>query len=183
MAKAEYKSSMRSKRLIYEALADLLLEKPLEKITVRDIVDHCGINRHTFYYHFQDIYAVFEEICRVCLSKAEKKSPAHVLLSHLFLSVSQQVAPYKKSAQRLIVSLGRDGFERYTSPLLDDLIYAALARDHKAAKEDLATATLFLRHAFVGLFIDHLNQPKEHDAATLAERISKFSRGVCRSLC
>lgn len=172
-----------TKKAIMHSFLHLTAKKPLEKITVRDIVDQCGINRNTFYYHFQDIYAVFEEICKVCLSKAEKKSPAHVLLSRLFLSVSQQVAPYKKSAQRLIASLGRDGFERYTSPLLDNLIYTALARDYTAAKEELATATLFLRHAFVGLFIDHLCQPKEHDAEALAERIAKFSLGVCEALC
>ena len=27
-----------------------------EKITVKDIVEDCGVNRQTFYYHFQDIY-------------------------------------------------------------------------------------------------------------------------------
>lgn len=29
---------------------------PLDKITVRMLVENCGLNRQTFYYHFQDIY-------------------------------------------------------------------------------------------------------------------------------
>lgn len=62
MAKAEYKSSMRSKRLIYEALADLLLEKPLEKITVTELVRRADINRGTFYAHFTDIPDVANHI-------------------------------------------------------------------------------------------------------------------------
>ena len=37
------------------ALKDLLKNKPLNKITVSDITDKCGINRQTFYYHFADI--------------------------------------------------------------------------------------------------------------------------------
>lgn len=40
-------------------------KKPLDKITVREIIEDCGINRKTFYYHFRDIYHlikwIFEE--------------------------------------------------------------------------------------------------------------------------
>ncbi len=40
----------------------LLNEKPLNKISVRDIVEKCGINRNSFYYHFQDIPSLIAEI-------------------------------------------------------------------------------------------------------------------------
>ena len=40
---------------IMESVLKLLEERPLSKITVKDIVDECGINRNTFYYHFEDI--------------------------------------------------------------------------------------------------------------------------------
>ena len=51
MAKAEYRSAIRSRKLINEALADLLTEKPLDKITVTDVVSRADINRGTFYAH------------------------------------------------------------------------------------------------------------------------------------
>ena len=69
MAKAEYRSSLRSKRLIYEALADLLQEKPLEKITVADLVRRADINRGTFYAHFVDIPDVINHILDQYLEK------------------------------------------------------------------------------------------------------------------
>jgi len=53
MAKAEYRSAVRSRRLIHTALADLLLEKPLDKITVTDVVNRAEINRGTFYLHYR----------------------------------------------------------------------------------------------------------------------------------
>ena len=40
----------------------LLNEKPLGKISVKEIVEECGINRNTFYYHFDDIPALLTEI-------------------------------------------------------------------------------------------------------------------------
>ena len=53
-----------TKRAIQEAFLAVLNEKPLGKITVKDITDRCGINRNTFYYHYQDIPALLEEICQ-----------------------------------------------------------------------------------------------------------------------
>ncbi len=60
--KAEYKSAIRSRRLIRQAFVELLQEKPLEKITVTDIITRADINRGTFYAHYQDTRAVIEQI-------------------------------------------------------------------------------------------------------------------------
>ena len=47
---------MNAKHDLTEALCQLLETKTLEKITVKDIVARCGVNRQTFYYHFHDVY-------------------------------------------------------------------------------------------------------------------------------
>lgn len=60
--KAEYKSALRSRKLIRQALVDLLKEKRLEKITVTDVIKRADINRGTFYAHYQDTRAVIEQI-------------------------------------------------------------------------------------------------------------------------
>lgn len=60
--KAEYKSAIRSRRLIRQAFVDLMKEKELEKITVTDIITRADINRGTFYAHYQDTRAVIEQI-------------------------------------------------------------------------------------------------------------------------
>ena len=62
MAKAEYKSAIRSRKLINEALADLLQEKPFDKITVTDIVKRADINRGTFYAHYRDVPDVVDHL-------------------------------------------------------------------------------------------------------------------------
>lgn len=62
MAKAEYRSSIRSKNLIKKALAKLIHEKELAKITVSDIIREADISRGTFYAHFSDVNAVVNQI-------------------------------------------------------------------------------------------------------------------------
>ena len=49
-----------TKRALEQSLKNLLLKKPLTKITINDIAQDCGINRMTFYYHFKDIYDLVE---------------------------------------------------------------------------------------------------------------------------
>ena len=44
-----------TRQIILHTLTELMNEKPLSKITVKDIVERCGVNRNTFYYHFRDI--------------------------------------------------------------------------------------------------------------------------------
>ncbi len=61
--KAEYRSSIRSKVLIKNALLSLMREKSFDKITVTDIVDRADINRGTFYAHFKDVRDVLDKIC------------------------------------------------------------------------------------------------------------------------
>lgn len=58
-------SKLTTKKAIAGALKELMEEKPISKITVGDIADRCGINRQTFYYHFQDIPDLVEWICIV----------------------------------------------------------------------------------------------------------------------
>ncbi len=56
--------ALATKRLLADSLRQLLEKKPLEKITVKEIVENCGVKRQTFYYNFQDIYDLVEWIFR-----------------------------------------------------------------------------------------------------------------------
>ena len=44
-----------TKQAIKNSFLKLLNDRPLNQVTVKAIVEDCGINRNTFYYHFTDI--------------------------------------------------------------------------------------------------------------------------------
>ena len=46
-----------TKLALEASLKELLRTKPIDRITINDLTEHCGISRMTFYYHFKDIYA------------------------------------------------------------------------------------------------------------------------------
>ena len=47
-----------TKQAIKNSFLKLLNDRPLNQVTVKAIVEDCGINRNTFYYHFTDIPAL-----------------------------------------------------------------------------------------------------------------------------
>ena len=65
----QYRSALRSRRLIREAFLELLDEKEFSKITVTDIVNRADLNRSTFYAHYPDVNGVVEEIQDEILSR------------------------------------------------------------------------------------------------------------------
>ena len=53
-------TTLNTKKTIAASLKKFMERKPLSKITVSEIVTDCGINRNTFYYHFEDIQALLK---------------------------------------------------------------------------------------------------------------------------
>ena len=45
-----------TKKALVTSLKKLMEKRPLSKISIREIIEDCGVNRKTFYYHFQDIH-------------------------------------------------------------------------------------------------------------------------------
>jgi len=95
MAKAEYRSAIRSRKLINDALADLLQEKPLDKITVTDVVTRADINRGTFYAHYRDIPDVVDHLIQQTFSAIREAVDGQELSSadigHTLLTTIQSI--------------------------------------------------------------------------------------------
>jgi len=68
--KKEYRSAIRSRRLINQAFLELLREKPFEKITVTDIVKRADINRSTFYAHYPDVRGLVEVLLENTINRS-----------------------------------------------------------------------------------------------------------------
>ena len=49
-----------TKEALAAALRQMMTVKPIDKVTVKDIVEICGVNRQTFYYHFDDVDDLLE---------------------------------------------------------------------------------------------------------------------------
>ena len=75
-----------TKRLLKEKLEELLMLKPINRITVKDLCQEAGINRSTFYQHYSDQYELLGEIESDIIGQTEE-----------FISevVGRAIAPYE----------------------------------------------------------------------------------------
>lgn len=98
-------SAIRSRKLINGALADLLTEKPLDKITVTDIVNRADINRGTFYAHYRDVPDVVDHLIQqtfsairdaVIAQAAGDTTVEHALLSTIRSILEGDLSFYRK---------------------------------------------------------------------------------------
>ena len=60
-----------TQNLILETFANMLEQMPFEKITVTALIRECNIGRNTFYYHYEDIYALLDDTLSRSIGKYE----------------------------------------------------------------------------------------------------------------
>mgnify|MGYP002917598254 FL=1 len=58
--------------MIRKAFMDLLKQKPIQSISIRELCETAGINRGTFYTHYADIYDLMQRIEEEMLADFEK---------------------------------------------------------------------------------------------------------------
>lgn len=102
-----------TKKAIRDSFVKLLSEKPLSQITVREIVEDCGVNRNTFYYYYHDIPELLESIVDDEIEEIIREYPT-VDSIELCLTVAMKFAlENKKAVLHIFRSVNRDIYERY----------------------------------------------------------------------
>lgn len=102
-----------TKNAIKASFLKLLNERPLSKITVKDIVTDCGINRNSFYYHYQDIPSLLEEIVREETDRIIRQYPVISTFEECLKVAEEFALKNKKSVYHIYNSVNRDIFEYY----------------------------------------------------------------------
>lgn len=159
MAKAEYRSAVRSRKLINEALADLLTEKPLDKITVTDVVKRADINRGTFYAHYRDIPDVVDHLIQQTFSAirdaliAQTEIPSNMGL--VFLTAIQTILEEDLPFYRKILNSSASSLmqEQLVSIVLDFLLEHK-DRFYQGSQEEYQIAIRFCAGGLSNLYRD-----------------------------
>ena len=169
-----------TKRALEQSLKNLLLKKPLTKITVNDIAEDCGINRMTFYYHFKDIYDLVEWSCLEDARKALEEKKTHDTWQEGFLNIFEAVLANKPFVMNVYRCVDRAQVEKYLKPLTDNLLMGVIderAEGITVREEDKEFIADFYKYAFVGLTLEWVRTGMKDDPAALIERVSTLIHG------
>ncbi len=172
--------SQTTKRALEVSLKNLLLQKPLDKITISDITEDCGISRMTFYYHFKDIYDLVEWACVEDASKALKGKKTYDTWQQGFVQICEAVIANKPFIMNVYHSVCREQVELYLYKLTYDLIIGVV--DEKATgmtirDEDKMFIADFYKYAFVGLMLDWIKNGMREDPRRIVDRLDLLVHG------
>jgi len=149
--------AVRTKQAIRQAFIELLNERPLDKISVKDIAERSTVNRNTFYYYYADIYALVEEIFQTETQLFMEKLHSYASWEEAFREATAFVSENKRAVHHLFNSGNRNILEHY----YHKVTYAAMlsyvrgqAEGLSAAEEDIQALAQFYAAALVRLH-DH----------------------------
>ena len=133
-----------TKQAIKAAFLELLDEKPLNKISVRDIVERCGINRNSFYYHFQDIPSLLGEIIVEWTNELMAQYPTVDRIEEAFRASIDYAQKNRRAIMHVYNSVSRDTFEasvmRLCAYMTEQYLKSAATCTEKAVYYKRATA-------------------------------------------
>ena len=123
---------MDTKIKIKKTFLELLEDRPLAQITVKDIVSSCGINRNSFYYHYADLPSLVEDVITEQANKIMDKYDSFESIEKCLDAVIEFSLDHRKAALHLFNSSSQDVFVHYFMQISDEVIrryFEELCRD------------------------------------------------------
>lgn len=113
-----------TKNALARSLKKLMLTKPLHKITIQQLTADCGVTRHTFYNHFQDIYELLGWVYQTEVIEGLEQYRNAAGWKQGFLSVLYYTQSNKTICLNTFNSMGREHLEKF----LYDVIYSVMIK-------------------------------------------------------
>ena len=163
-----------TKRALEQSLKNLLLKKPLTKITIGDITEDCGINRMTFYYHFKDIYDLVEWACLEDARRALDEKKTYDTWQQGLLQIFEAVQENKPFILNVYRCVHREQVEKYLQPLdvIDEEAAGMTLRD-----EDKQFIAKVYAYIFIGVMLDWIKNDMRENPQEIVSRLGKLLQG------
>ncbi len=169
-----------TKRALEQSLKNILLKKPLTKITVGDIAEDCGINRMTFYYHFKDIYDLVEWSCLEDAKRALDEKKTYETWQQGLLQIFEAVQENKPFILNVYRCVHREQVEKYLQPLVDQLLLGVINEESDGIAvrdEDKRFIAQIYSYIFIGLMLDWIKDDMREDPRQIVNRLAKLIKG------
>lgn len=174
-----------TKMAIKATFIKLLNERPLNQITVKDIVEECGVNRNSFYYHFQDIPTLIEEIV---IEEAERIIAEYPSIESLedCLNVAMEFARKNRRAIRHIYnSANRAIYEQYLWKVCQHVVAAygkAIFGDRPVKESDRDVMIRFYKCECFGMVMEWMDSGMDEGAQERIRRLCELRKGMAEEM-
>ena len=146
-----------TERAIKASALKLLNEKPVNQITIKDIVEDCGINRNSFYYHFHDLPSLLENMVMEQAEMLIQQYPSISSLEECLDAAISFAMNNRKAAMHIYNSVSRDIYEQYLWRVCEHVVSVyinSVLKDRNISDLDRETIITFYKCACFGQILD-----------------------------
>lgn len=176
---------MDTKTLIKKTFLQQLEKKPLSQITVKSIVEECNINRNSFYYHYDDLPTLIEDVVTEEAQKIMDKYDSFDTIEDCLYAVIEFSLEHKTIAAHLFNSNSRDIFVHYFMQISADVItryFDELTKGRNIAPEDKELVIHFYKCVIFGQAVDWMRNGMSNDIQQQFKRFCEFNRGSIEAM-
>lgn len=170
-------TSLNTKKLIASSLKKAMKTKPLSKITVSELIRDCGINRNTFYYHFDDIYDLLHWMFENELIDKVKKFNLITDSKKVMNLIMDYLEENEHILNCAYDSIGRDEMKRFFYEdfiaIVSPVIECAEEENHITLKPDFKQFVCkFYTEALAGMLIEWIKKRESRNREEVIQNIS-----------
>lgn len=170
------------KETIIQTFIEMINEKPFDKITVKDIVEKCGINRNTFYYHFEDIYDLLHNVFEIRIEELKFKNITYNNWEDISKHSINFILDSKKSILHIYQSLGTKEIKHYLDLAISfglKQYFDILFKEYQVKQEDQDFLILYNTHALTGIILEWIDGGmKEKEMDMYLTLLNKWQDGI-----
>lgn len=171
-----------TRKAIMQTFLHILKNKPLDRITVKDICEQCEINRNTFYYYFKDIYdvleAIFEDEVRLVMDEAKEGVTFH----DAYARVAALILNNREAIMHIYASENGRVLRTYLDAVVTQVVRRFVlekAEGYSLDDSDIAFITAFYSNGIVGSTIKWIERGSM--MSRLPENITANGVGLSKS--
>lgn len=176
--------SIYTKKAIMDSFVKMLSQKPFDKITIKDIIEDCGLNRSTFYYYYDDIYALLKDVFQTELDRITKEHAIYTSWQSGFLESARFVLENKKAVYHIYNSIGREPLEKYLYQITWDLMVGFVrqeAQGLQVSEEDINYIASFYQFALSGFIFQWLQNGMKEDPNLAIQKLGDIFDGSIKN--
>lgn len=169
-----------TRKAIRDSFVKLLNEKPLSQITVRDIVDDCGVNRNTFYYYFEDIPQLLETIVNEDVDRIIREYPKLESAEECLTAIISFALENRRAVLHIYHSINRNLYEQYHWKVCEHTAttYAdEILRGRKVSESDRKLIIHYIMCIYFGHVIYWLESGMKEDIQADFHRLCELKQG------
>lgn len=169
-----------TKKILADAMVNILQTKSLDKITVKDIVENCGFTRQTFYNHFSDIYELVEWTAQQEIDKTLENFSDYNNWQKGLYRIMVMIKNNGTMLKNIYQSCNRSIVENYLYKVINSYVSSVVEKQSQGMKVDQKDKD-FISHfyslAFLAMIFEWVGNGMKESPRTMTNQTGTLLQG------